>query len=132
MNEKADKEKQAYQQYLREKEQVEKVMQTLINSELREMEIKDQKKKKKAFQDMQFALKLKEEQRMAELELIRQEEARYTAYVKELDSREEAVKQERFEKEEAKNKIFEKLKIEEEKRRQAAEELDSLRRELYQ
>lgn len=106
-------------------------MQTLINSELREMEIKDQKKKK-AFQDMQFALKLKEEQRMAELELIRQEEARYTAYVKELDSREEAVKQERFEKEEAKNKIFEKLKIEEEKRRQAAEELDSLRRELYQ
>lgn len=69
---------------------------------------------------------------MAELELIRQEEARYTAYVKELDSREEAVKQERFEKEEAKNKIFEKLKIEEEKRRQAAEELDSLRRELYQ
>jgi hypothetical protein len=35
---------------------------------------------------------------MAELELIRQEEARYTAYVKELDSREEAVKQERFEK----------------------------------
>ena len=46
MNEKADKEKQAYQQYLREKEQVEKVMQTLINSELREMEIKDQKKKK--------------------------------------------------------------------------------------
>lgn len=97
MNEKANKEKQAYQQYLREKEQVEKVMQTLINSELREMEIKDQKKKK-AFQDMQFALKLKEEQRMAELELIRQEEARYTAYVKELDSREEAVKQERFEK----------------------------------
>ena len=74
MNEKADKEKQAYQQYLREKEQVEKVMQTLINSELREMEIKDQKKKK-AFQDMQFALKLKEEQRMAELELIRLEEA---------------------------------------------------------
>lgn len=131
MNEKADKEKQAYQQYLREKEQVEKVMQTLINSELREMEIKDQKKKK-AFQDMQFALKLKEEQRMAQLELIRQEEAKYTAYVKELDSREEAVKQERFEKEEAKNKIFEKLKIEEEKRRQAAEELDSLRRELYQ
>lgn len=41
-------------------------MQTLLNSELREMEIKDQKKKK-AFQDMQKALKIKEEQRMAEL-----------------------------------------------------------------
>lgn len=66
MDEKAQKEKEAYEQYLREKEQVEKVMQTLLNSELREMEIKDQKKKK-AFQDMQKALKIKEEQRMAEL-----------------------------------------------------------------
>lgn len=41
-------------------------MQTLLNSELREMEIKDQKKKK-AFQDMQQALKIKEQQRLAEL-----------------------------------------------------------------
>ena len=54
------------------------------------------------------------------------------AYVKELDSREEAVKQERQEKEEAKNKIFLKLKAEEEKRRKDAEELENLRRELYQ
>jgi hypothetical protein len=49
-----------------------------------------------------------------------------------LDSRDEAVKQVRQEKEEIKNKIFEKLKLEEEKRRKDAEELDSLRRELYQ
>lgn len=69
------------------------------------MEIKDQKKKK-AFQDMQQALKIKEQQRLAELELIRQEEAKYLTYIKELDSREEAVKQVRQEKEEAKNKIF--------------------------
>lgn len=41
-------------------------MQTLLNSELREMEVKDQKKKK-AFQDMQQALKIKEQQRLAEL-----------------------------------------------------------------
>lgn len=39
-------------------------MQTLINSELREMESKDLKKKK-AFEDMQHALKLKEQQRIA-------------------------------------------------------------------
>jgi hypothetical protein len=39
-------------------------MQTLLNSELREMECKDQKKKK-AFQDMQHALKIKEQQRQA-------------------------------------------------------------------
>ena len=62
MDEKAQKEKEAYEQYLREKEQVEKVMQALLNSELREMEIKDQKKKK-AFEDMQVALRLKEKQR---------------------------------------------------------------------
>ena len=35
MFEKAEKEKEAYEQYLKEKEQVEKVMQTLIDSELR-------------------------------------------------------------------------------------------------
>lgn len=69
------------------------------------MEVKDQKKKK-AFQDMQRALQIKEQQRQAELELIRQEEAKYLTYIKELDSREEAVKQVRQEKEEAKNKIF--------------------------
>lgn len=131
MDEKAEKEKEAYEQYLREKEQVEKVMQTLLNSELREMENKDQKKKK-AFLDMKEALVLKEQQRQTEEELLLQEEARYLAYVKELDSREEAVKQERFEKEEIKNKIFERLKVEEEKRRHDADELDSLRRELYQ
>ena len=62
---------------------------------------------------MQVALRLKEQQRQAEKELIRQEEAKYMAYVKELDSREEAVKQERQEKEEAKNKIFLRLKAEE-------------------
>ena len=50
------------------------------------MEVKDQKKKK-AFQDMQIALKIKEEQRKAELDIIRQEEAKYLAYIKELDSR---------------------------------------------
>ena len=66
MDEKIQKEREAYEQYLREKEQVEKVMQTLLNSELREMEIKDQKKKK-AFQDMQKALKIKEQQRVEEL-----------------------------------------------------------------
>lgn len=81
---------------------------------------------------MQHALRLKEQQRTAEEELIRQEEAKYMAYLKELDSREQAVKQERFEREEAKNKIFERLKVEEQKRRREAEELDSLRRELYQ
>ncbi len=66
-------------------------MQTLINSELREMEIKDQKKKK-AFQDMQEQFRLKEAQQRELEEIIKEEEARYMVYVKELDSREEAVK----------------------------------------
>ena len=81
---------------------------------------------------MQEALTLKEQQRLAELEMIRREEAKFSAYAKELDSREEAVKKERSEREEAKNKIFEKLKIEEERRRRDAEELEQLRRELHQ
>ena len=69
------------------------------------MEIKGEKKKK-AYKDMQIALELKEQQRAAELQLVRKEEAKFTAYAKELDSRDEAVKKERSEREEAKNKIF--------------------------
>jgi hypothetical protein len=48
---------------------------------------------------MQEALTLKEQQRLAELEMIRREEAKFSAYAKELDSREEAVKKERSERE---------------------------------
>lgn len=55
---------------------------------------------------MQVALELKEQQKLAEIDLVRKEEAKYMTYIKELDSREEAVKKERSEKEEAKNKIF--------------------------
>lgn len=66
MNQKAEKEREAYDQYLKEKEQVEKVMQTLIDSEMREMEVMGEKKKK-AYKDMQVALELKEQQRAAEL-----------------------------------------------------------------
>lgn len=52
--------------------------------------------------------------------------------MKELDNRDENAKKAKQEKEQAKNKIFEKLKIEEEERRKKAEEMDTLRRELYQ
>ena len=58
---------------------------------------------------------------MAELDMVRREEAKFSAYAKELDSREEAVKKERSDKEDVKNKIFERLKIEEERRRRDAE-----------
>lgn len=37
MEEKRQKEMEAYEQYLKEKEQVEKVMQTLIDSEMKEL-----------------------------------------------------------------------------------------------
>ncbi len=47
-------------------------MERLLSSDLKEMEIKDQKKKK-VFQDMLAALKLKEQQRKAEEELTRKE-----------------------------------------------------------
>ena len=50
------------------------------------------------------------------------------AYVKELDSREDAVKKVKEEKEQAKDKIFQKLKIEEERRRKEADELEVLKR----
>ena len=81
---------------------------------------------------MQVALELKEQKKMEEGELVKRENERYLAYVKELEGREEAVKKAKDEKEQAKNKIFEKLKLEDEKRRRDADELENLRRDLYQ
>ena len=44
-------------------------------------------KKKRAYKDMQIALELKEEKRKEEAELVKRENERYMAYVKELDGR---------------------------------------------
>lgn len=61
-------------------------MNDLINSQRRQLEKRDHKKKK-AFEDMLVALELKEKKRREEAEISRQEEERYMAYIKELDSR---------------------------------------------
>lgn len=80
---------------------------------------------------MKQAFELKEKKKSELEELERLENQKYAAYIKEMDKREEVVKAAREEKEIVKNKIFEKLKVEEEKRRRDEEELENLRRELY-
>ena len=55
MEEKRDKEKEAYEQFLKEKDEVEKVMKTLIDSEMNELSMRETQKKK-AFEDMQIQL----------------------------------------------------------------------------
>lgn len=80
---------------------------------------------------MKIALELKESKRRELSELEKRENEKYMAYIKEMDKREEVVKRAREEKEEGKNKIFEKLKEEEERRRRDQEELENLKRELY-
>ena len=62
MEEKKEKERQAYEQYLKEKEQVEKVMQTLIDSEMKELSMRETQKKK-AFEDMQVQLEIKQQKK---------------------------------------------------------------------
>ena len=79
--------------------------------------------KKKAFEDMQVQLEIKQQKKKDEEELKKYQNQRYLAYIKELDGREEAIKKVKAEKEEAKNKIFEKLKQEEERKRKEAEEI---------
>jgi len=66
---------------------------------------------------MKFALDLKEKKKSELSELEKLENQKYVAYIKEMDKREEVMKQAREEKEIVKNKIFEKLKQEEEKRK---------------
>ena len=59
----------------------------MYQTDLKEMQQREQKKKN-AFQDMLVALEMKEEQKKAIAELEKKENAKYSAYVKELDSRE--------------------------------------------
>lgn len=88
--------------------------------------------KKTAFEDMKVQLHIKEQRRREEDELKKIENEKYVAYMKELDNRGEVVKKAKEEKEKQKDIIFQKLKQEEEKRRREAEEVEELRRELYQ
>jgi hypothetical protein len=60
---------------------VEKVMQTLIDSERKELE-QNELKKKKAFEDMKFALELKEKKKAELEELERLENQKFAAHIK--------------------------------------------------
>ena len=59
MLEKKEKEREAYDQYLKEKDEVEKVMKTMLESERSYMQLREQKKKQ-AFEDMKVQISLKE------------------------------------------------------------------------
>lgn len=105
-------------------------MATLLESEREQME-QNEYKKRKAFEDMKLALELKQSKKRELTDLEKRENEKYMAYIKEMDKREEVVKLVREEKEVAKNKIFERLKDEEDRRRRDQEELENLKRELY-
>ena len=65
MEEKKEKERQAYEQYLREKDEVEKVMKTLIDSEMKQLSMRETQKKN-AFEDMKIQLEIKSQRRREE------------------------------------------------------------------
>ncbi|CAD8084918.1 unnamed protein product [Paramecium primaurelia] len=122
---------EAKEQYIYEKEQVNRVIQQLINEDRKFIE--DQAKKKKiAFSDMQNALREKAEliYRMKQRE--REENQKYLDFMKEKDRQAHEIKVKKQEENAAKDKIFQKLKEEEERRRQEAELLTELRFQLYQ
>ncbi|CAD8118216.1 unnamed protein product [Paramecium sonneborni] len=122
---------EAKEQYIYEKEQVNRVISQLIHEDRKFLE--DQAKKKKiAFSDMQIALREKAEliQRIKQKE--REENQKYLDFMKEKDRQAYEIKVKKQEENAAKDKIFQKLKEEEERRRQEAELLTELRFQLYQ
>lgn len=104
MQEKQEKSQEAYQQYLLEKEQVNKVVQSIIEEDrrfdipnlsiiiilkiIRAFEL-DQAKKRRAFQDMLEALSEKSQRIAAQKEFEKQENQRYLEYMKKVEKREE-------------------------------------------
>ncbi|CAK66714.1 unnamed protein product (macronuclear) [Paramecium tetraurelia] len=124
---------EAREQYIYEKEQVNRVIHQLINEDRKFLE--DQAKKKKiAFSDMQNALREKAELIFRMKQREREENQKYLDFIKEKDRQAHEIKVKKQEENAAKykDKIFQKLKEEEERRRQEAELLTELRFQLYQ
>ncbi|CAD8198160.1 unnamed protein product [Paramecium octaurelia] len=122
---------EAKEQYVYEKDQVNRVINQLMAEDRKFLE-DSARKKKIAFSDMQVALREKAEliQRMKQRE--RDENQKYLDFIKEKDRQAHEIKVKKQEENAAKDKIFQKLKEEEERRKQEAELLTELRFQLYQ
>jgi len=130
MYEKKVKCDEARDQFLSEKGQVDDILQKIINEDSAKMQ-NDLKKKTVAFATMQTALAEKEQIKSEARERERLENLAYKKYLDSLEQREYEFKLQKAELEAAKDKIYQQMKVRQERELAEQELLDNLREELH-
>jgi hypothetical protein len=121
---------EAYEQYLKERGQVDAIVNRIIQEDIRAQRDAESKKQQ-ALRDMFESFKMRDEQRAHEIERDKQELDALRMFQLEQEARETQLLALRAKKEEARNEIFERLEADERKRREEQEQLENLKNDLY-
>lgn len=121
---------EAYQEYLREKQQVDRLINQMVLEDQDSLR-KQGAKKQQAINDIHETLQLRHAQQQQDRERAAAETEALQRYQEEQERRDRELAALRAKKEEERGLIFEKLEAEEQRRRAEADYLDRLRTDLY-
>jgi len=121
---------EAYEQYLKERSQVDAIVNRIIQEDIRAQRDAESKKQH-SLRDMYESFKMRDEQRANEIERDKQELEALRLFQREQEARETQLAALRAKKEEARNEIFERLEADEKRRREEQEQLENLKNDLY-
>ena len=130
MEAKAQLRQEAYQEYLKEKDQVDKVFSKMIDEDQKIIALIKMKQEQSKL-DMIQSVNEKRELVRKQKEMEEFENEMLRRYATQQESRQAEIVAKRAEAEAAREEIFQKLKGEEERRRADAEYIENLRNELY-
>ena len=121
---------EAYTEYVKEKAQVDALVERMIQED-EAVYISQQEKKKQAIKDMEESFRLRHELKQRELEIELKQLEELKKYEEARERREKELIIMKAKREEARNEIFIKLEAEEQKRRAEQEYIEKLRTDLY-
>ena len=121
---------EAYQEYMKEKGQVDAVVNRMIEEDNEQSRLNMQKKEQ-SIADMQLSMNEKRALLKRQKDMEEYEDEMVRRYAQQQQAREDEIKAMKAEAEAVKDQIFQKLAAEEEQRRAAAQFQEDLRNELY-
>lgn len=130
MEMKAQLRAEAYQEYMREKDQVDKVIQKMIEEDQKMIALIRLKQEQSKL-DMMQSVNEKRELQRKQRDMEEYENEMLRRYAEQQGVRQAEIQAKKAEAEAAREEIFQKLKEEEEKRRAENEYIENLRNELY-
>lgn len=130
MQEREDLRRRAQEEYLKEKAQVDEVIQKMINEDTRMMQL-TKEKQEQAKNDMFVSIMEKKRQQREQKLLEEQENQMVREYARQQEQRQGEIAQKKAAEEAERDAIFQKLANEQERMRAEAEYIENLRFQLY-